>query len=100
VVFAASIGVSFAPEQSCAFAAPVAHPPHRHPGVFLTASSDDVYGIWPGGVDFIDKSRRLPMPLKQLRLITDGRRLFGNAEPPAANELVLTSTERPGQENA
>src|ERR1700757_1461922 len=47
------------------------------PVIFLTALSDDIYedaALEGGAVDFIDKSRRLSILLKRLRLITDGAR--------------------------
>ena len=45
------------------------------PVVFLTMLSDEIYeenALKWGAVDFIDKSRRLPIILGRLRLITDG----------------------------
>lgn len=45
------------------------------PVIFLTVLGDDTYeeaALEWGAVDFIDKSRRLPIILKRLRLITDG----------------------------
>jgi two-component system response regulator ChvI len=47
------------------------------PVIFLTALSDDIYeqaALEGGAVDFIDKSRRLPILLKRLELIADGVR--------------------------
>jgi two-component system, OmpR family, response regulator ChvI len=47
------------------------------PVIFLTALSDDIYeqaALEGGAVDFIDKSRRLPILLKRLELIAEGRR--------------------------
>ncbi|MBO0737478.1 MAG: response regulator [Alphaproteobacteria bacterium] len=44
----------------------------RIPVIFLTALSDDIYeeaALERGAVDFIDKSRRLPILLKRLQLI-------------------------------
>ena len=59
------------------------------PVIFLTALSDDIYeqaALEGGAVDFIDKSRRLPILLKRLELIAEGRRLPRQAnddsEPP------------------
>jgi two-component system, OmpR family, response regulator ChvI len=66
------------------------------PVIFLTALSDDIYeeaALAGGAVDFIDKSRRLPILLKRLQLITDGTRPFGDAEPPPADRLVLGALE-------
>jgi two-component system response regulator ChvI len=64
------------------------------PVIFLTALSDDIYeeaALEGGAVDFIDKSRRLPILLKRLQLIAEGGR--PPAEPPAAalrlDRLVL-----------
>jgi two-component system, OmpR family, response regulator ChvI len=59
------------------------------PVIFLTALSDDIYeqaALEGGAVDFIDKSRRLPILLKRLELIADGLRPGRPAdpEPPAA----------------
>jgi len=47
------------------------------PVIFLTVLSDDIYeeaALAGGAVDFIDKSRRLPILLRRLRLISDGLR--------------------------
>lgn len=47
------------------------------PVIFLTALSDDIYeeaALEGGAVDFIDKSRRLPILLKRLQLIAEGGR--------------------------
>src|SRR5215469_15854122 len=47
------------------------------PVIFLTALSDDIYeeaALAGGAVDFIDKSRRLPILLKRLELIAEGVR--------------------------
>src|SRR5579883_3166696 len=47
------------------------------PVIFLTALSDDIYeeaALEGGAVDFIDKSRRLSILVKRLRLITEGTR--------------------------
>jgi two-component system response regulator ChvI len=54
------------------------------PVVFLTMLSDEVYeeaALKWGAVDFIDKSRRLPIILGRLRLITEG------AKPPPAGQM-------------
>ena len=48
------------------------------PVIFLTALSDDIYeeaALEGGAVDFIDKSRRLPILLKRLQLIAEGGRV-------------------------
>lgn len=47
------------------------------PVIFLTVLSEDIYeeaALAGGAVDFIDKSRRLPILLRRLKLITDGAR--------------------------
>ncbi|HZS84022.1 MAG TPA: response regulator transcription factor [Stellaceae bacterium] len=47
------------------------------PVIFLTVLSDDIYeeaALEGGAVDFIDKSRRLSILVKRLRLITEGTR--------------------------
>ncbi|HEV2303575.1 MAG TPA: response regulator transcription factor [Stellaceae bacterium] len=47
------------------------------PVIFLTVLSDDIYeeaALEGGAVDFIDKSRRLPILLKRLQLIAEGIR--------------------------
>jgi two-component system, OmpR family, response regulator ChvI len=52
------------------------------PVIFLTALSDDIYeeaALEGGAVDFIDKSRRLPILLKRIELIADGLR--PNSDP-------------------
>lgn len=48
---------------------------HNVPVIFLTVLSDEIYeeaALKFGAVDFIDKSRRLPIILQRLKLITDG----------------------------
>jgi two-component system, OmpR family, response regulator ChvI len=55
------------------------------PVIFLTALSDDIYeeaALAGGAVDFIDKSRRLPILVKRLQLITEGARPAVESEPP------------------
>src|SRR6266404_8184300 len=54
------------------------------PVIFLTALSDDIYeeaALAGGAVDFIDKSRRLPILLKRLQLIAEGVRPALDSEP-------------------
>ena len=66
------------------------------PVIFLTALSDDIYeeaALAGGAVDFIDKSRRLPILLKRLQLITDGTRPFADGEPPRSDRLILGALE-------
>ena len=53
------------------------------PVIFLTVLSDDIYeqaALEGGAVDFIDKSRRLPILLKRVELITEARRPIGKAD--------------------
>jgi two-component system, OmpR family, response regulator ChvI len=62
------------------------------PVIFLTALSDDVYeeaALEGGAVDFIDKSRRLPILLKRLQLITEGGRPNAEPAPPRTTSLRL-----------
>jgi two-component system, OmpR family, response regulator ChvI len=54
------------------------------PVIFLTVLSDDIYeeaALQGGAVDFIDKSRRLPILLKRLQLIAAGGRPAADPEP-------------------
>lgn len=54
------------------------------PVIFLTVLSDDAYeeaALEGGAVDFIDKSRRLPILLKRLQLIAEGGRPAPDPEP-------------------
>jgi two-component system response regulator ChvI len=59
------------------------------PVIFLTVLSDDIYeeaALAGGAVDFIDKSRRLPILIRRLQLIADGARPAPDATieaPPA-----------------
>ena len=62
------------------------------PVIFLTVLSDDIYeeaALEGGAVDFIDKSRRLPILLKRLQLIAEGGRPALEPEPaaPPARQL-------------
>jgi two-component system, OmpR family, response regulator ChvI len=64
------------------------------PVIFLTALSDDIYeeaALEGGAVDFIDKSRRLPILLKRLQLIAEGGRPSAEPSTPALrlDRLVL-----------
>jgi two-component system, OmpR family, response regulator ChvI len=66
------------------------------PVIFLTALSDDIYeeaALAGGAVDFIDKSRRLPILVKRLQLITDGARPAADAEPARPDALTLGQLE-------
>jgi two-component system, OmpR family, response regulator ChvI len=64
------------------------------PVIFLTVLSDDIYeeaALAGGAVDFIDKSRRLPILIRRLQLITEGARPVGepvSEAPPAAPEAA------------
>lgn len=63
------------------------------PVIFLTVLSDDVYeqaALEGGAVDFIDKSRRLPILLKRLELIAEGIRPTRAAE---ASPAVLRRSD-------
>ena len=63
------------------------------PVIFLTALSDDIYeeaALEGGAVDFIDKSRRLPILLKRLELIAEGTR------PPVDSDSQSVATIRRG----
>ena len=54
------------------------------PVIFLTALSDDSYeeaALEGGAVDFIDKSRRLPILLKRIELIANGVRPTVEVDP-------------------
>ena len=62
------------------------------PVIFLTVLSDDIYeeaALESGAVDFIDKSRRLPILLKRLQLIAEGGRPSSEPEPGRASTLQL-----------
>jgi two-component system, OmpR family, response regulator ChvI len=62
------------------------------PVIFLTVLSDDIYeeaALEGGAVDFIDKSRRLPILLKRLQLIAEGGRPAADAEPAQVPSLRL-----------
>jgi two-component system response regulator ChvI len=62
------------------------------PVIFLTVLSDDIYeeaALEGGAVDFIDKSRRLPILLKRLQLIAEGGRPAPESEPARLPSLRL-----------
>jgi two-component system response regulator ChvI len=64
------------------------------PVIFLTVLSDDFYeeaALEGGAVDFIDKSRRLPILLKRLQLIAEGGRSAPKPEPLRTPSLCLGS---------
>ena len=57
------------------------------PVIFLTVLSDDIYeeaALAGGAVDFIDKSRRLPILVRRLQLIAEGARPAADADAAAA----------------
>ena len=59
------------------------------PVIFLTVLSDDIYeeaALAGGAVDFIDKSRRLPILIRRLQLIADGARPADPAAPSAPQQ--------------
>jgi two-component system, OmpR family, response regulator ChvI len=66
------------------------------PVIFLTVLSDDIYeeaALAGGAVDFIDKSRRLPILLKRLQLIAEGVRPALDSEPQRAISMRLDQLE-------
>jgi two-component system, OmpR family, response regulator ChvI len=73
------------------------------PVIFLTVLSDDIYeeaALAGGAVDFIDKSRRLPILIRRLQLITEGARSGADvaADPaPAASAEATAATLRLGR---
>jgi two-component system, OmpR family, response regulator ChvI len=66
------------------------------PVIFLTALSDDIYeeaALAGGAVDFIDKSRRLPILVRRLQLITDGTRPVADPQPKEAEGIKSGALE-------
>src|SRR6516225_9743107 len=66
------------------------------PVIFLTALSDDIYeeaALAGGAVDFIDKSRRLPILLRRLELIAEGTRPAAERDPRRATSIRLGPLE-------
>jgi two-component system response regulator ChvI len=66
------------------------------PVIFLTALSDDIYeeaALAGGAVDFIDKSRRLPILVRRLQLISEGARPAAEPEPRAPEAMRLGALE-------
>src|SRR5215470_15272864 len=60
------------------------------PVIFLTALSDDIYeeaALEGGAVDFIDKSRRLPILLRRLERIAEGLRPAPEPSPQSVASL-------------
>ncbi len=69
------------------------------PVVFLTMLSDEIYeenALKWGAVDFIDKSRRLPIILGRLRLITEGAKPIPGAPGQAAAGTTKESAPSDG----
>jgi two-component system response regulator ChvI len=65
------------------------------PVIFLTMLSDEIYeenALKWGAVDFIDKSRRLPIILGRLRLITEGAKPI----PASAGQAAVGAAETAG----
>jgi two-component system, OmpR family, response regulator ChvI len=61
------------------------------PVIFLTVLSDDIYeeaALAGGAVDFIDKSRRLPILIRRLQLIAEGARPAADPVPEPVLEAV------------
>ncbi|MDR3517816.1 MAG: response regulator transcription factor [Azospirillaceae bacterium] len=58
------------------------------PVIFLTVLSDQMYeeaALVGGAVDFVEKSRRLPILLKRINLILDGRKAVAGEVGPGGN---------------
>ena len=58
--------------------------------IFLTVLSDDIHeeaALKGGAVDFIDKSRRLPILLRRLELIAEGTRPAVDPDPRQATSI-------------
>ena len=69
------------------------------PIIFLTMLSDEIYeeaALKWGAVDFIDKSRRLPIILGRLKLITDGAKALVGAGTHSAGEVDAEGNIRRG----
>ena len=61
------------------------------PVIFFTVLSEDIYqeaALENGAVDFIDKSRRLSILMKRLRLIAEGARLAPRRDGPQARDVL------------
>src|SRR5262249_19439119 len=66
------------------------------PVIFLTVLSDDIHeeaALEGGAVDFIDKSRRLPILLRRIELIVEGVRPAVDPEPRQATSIRLGPLE-------
>ncbi len=69
------------------------------PVIFLTMLSDEIYeeaALKWGAVDFIDKSRRLPIILSRLKLITEGAKPIVGVPAAQGAEPAATVTLRRG----
>jgi two-component system, OmpR family, response regulator ChvI len=61
------------------------------PVIFFTVLSEDIYqeaALENGAVDFIDKSRRLSIVMKRLRLIVEGARPMPHGHGPQARDVL------------
>jgi two-component system, OmpR family, response regulator ChvI len=61
------------------------------PVIFFTVLSEDIYqeaALENGAVDFIDKSRRLSIVMKRLRLIIEGARPMPHGHGPQARDVL------------
>jgi two-component system response regulator ChvI len=68
------------------------------PVIFLTVLSDDIYeeaALAGGAVDFIDKSRRLPILIRRLQLIAEGARPAVDPVSEPAPEAAMESSAEP-----
>jgi len=66
------------------------------PVIFLTALSDEIYeeaALIGGAVDFIDKSRRLPILVKRIELSAEGQGSRSELPQPQAGQLRLDALE-------
>src|SRR6266403_2436488 len=61
------------------------------PAIFLTVLSEDIYeeaALEGGAVDFIEKSRRLSILIKRLRLIAEGSRPMSDGNGRQASDVL------------
>jgi two-component system response regulator ChvI len=64
---------------------------NRTPIIFFTVLSEDIYeeaALEGGAVDFIDKSRRLSILVKRLRLIAEGARPVSESEGRQSGDIL------------
>lgn len=69
------------------------------PVIFLTMLSDEIYeeaALKWGAVDFIDKSRRLPIILSRLKIITEGAKPIAAPDSQSASDDPAGTTLRRG----